>query len=373
MLIERQHKWKTQLHWTCTAKSVGGNLDDVFQVWCLPGWHYRNKMEYSFEIRTTSRPTKRWTTSGWASHRGTWWAVENLDAEGLFDPLVEDVLRSPDVVKPQGPGLAPPSARLFRFLVVRAAWLTAAFLSTGDHVNAPLTTVCGVDSRLVGDRVQGIHTLNDDVGERRGSEKDNPSHLGNSTVTEVLHGLSFGISILLVLPDQPASAQRLYAGSPRRRGWKPARPSHHGPVLRDRHHRPNPGQAPTCPVVGVDIVPQAIDDAREAATRNGVDNVTFFAADAGKFLLEHPEYKGKLHTVVLDPLRAGISPKTLRKVMRLEAQRIVYVSCNPATQARDLVELQARVRVGSQARRSIPTHRACGSGRIVGENPELGL
>jgi tRNA/tmRNA/rRNA uracil-C5-methylase (TrmA/RlmC/RlmD family) len=94
------------------------------------------------------------------------------------------------------------------------------------------------------------------------------------------------------------------------------------------------------PVVGVDIVPQAIEDAREAATRNGIENVSFFAADAGKFLLEHPEYQGKLHTVVLDPPRAGISPKTLRKVMRLEAQRIVYVSCNPATQARDLVELR---------------------------------
>ena len=45
---------------------------------------------------------------------------------------------------------------------------------------------------------------------------------------------------------------------------------------------------------------------------------------------------------MLDPPRAGISPKTLRKVMRLEAQRIVYVSCNPATQARDLVELRTQ-------------------------------
>ena len=93
------------------------------------------------------------------------------------------------------------------------------------------------------------------------------------------------------------------------------------------------------PVVGVDLIESAIEDAKRAAADNGVQNVEFFAADAGKFLLEHPQYQGKIHTVILDPPRAGIAPKTLRKIIRLGAQRIVYVSCNPATQARDLLEL----------------------------------
>jgi 23S rRNA (uracil-5-)-methyltransferase RumA len=88
-------------------------------------------------------------------------------------------------------------------------------------------------------------------------------------------------------------------------------------------------------VIGVDIVESAIVDARENARRNKVSNVEFFAADVGKFLLEYPEYTGKIHTLVLDPPRGGIAPKTLRKVMNLEAKRIVYVSCNPSTQARD--------------------------------------
>ena len=56
----------------------------------------------------------------------------------------------------------------------------------------------------------------------------------------------------------------------------------------------------------------------------------------GKFLLEHPQYQNRIHTLTLDPPRAGIAPKTLRKVIRLGAERIVYISCNPATQARDL-------------------------------------
>ena len=92
-------------------------------------------------------------------------------------------------------------------------------------------------------------------------------------------------------------------------------------------------------VVGVDIVERAILDARRSAEQNGIDGVEFHAADVGKFLLEYPEYTGKINTIVLDPPRAGISPKTLRKVIRLKAKRLVYVSCNPATQARDIATL----------------------------------
>jgi 23S rRNA (uracil-5-)-methyltransferase RumA len=88
-------------------------------------------------------------------------------------------------------------------------------------------------------------------------------------------------------------------------------------------------------VIGVDIVESAIADARENAKRNNISNVEFYAADVGKFLLDYPDYVGKIGTIVLDPPRGGIAPKTLRKVIALDAHRIVYVSCNPATQARD--------------------------------------
>ena len=50
---------------------------------------------------------------------------------------------------------------------------------------------------------------------------------------------------------------------------------------------------------------------------------------------EHPQYKGKIKTIILDPPRAGIAPKSLLKVIELGAENIVYISCNPATQARD--------------------------------------
>ena len=97
---------------------------------------------------------------------------------------------------------------------------------------------------------------------------------------------------------------------------------------------------PGTQVVGVDIIEEAIADAQKSAERNGVRGLQFHAADVGRFLLDHPEYKGRIGTIVLDPPRSGISPKSLRKVIRLRAKRLVYVSCNPATQARDLVTLR---------------------------------
>ena len=92
-------------------------------------------------------------------------------------------------------------------------------------------------------------------------------------------------------------------------------------------------------IVGVDIVASAIKDAKENAKRNNISGVEFFAADVGKFLTEHPQYKNKIRTIILDPARAGIAPKTLKKIINLKAERMVYVSCNPATQARDTEQL----------------------------------
>ena len=92
-------------------------------------------------------------------------------------------------------------------------------------------------------------------------------------------------------------------------------------------------------IIGVDIVESSIKNAIENAKINQLSRLKFISSDVGKFLLNHPEYQNKIHSIVIDPPRAGISPKSLRKVIRLNAKVIIYVSCNPATQARDLVTL----------------------------------
>jgi len=98
-------------------------------------------------------------------------------------------------------------------------------------------------------------------------------------------------------------------------------------------------KATNAKIIGVDIVASAIKDAKENAKRNNIKGLEFYAADVGKFLSEHPEYTNKIRTIILDPARAGIAPKTLKKIINLNAERLVYVSCNPATQARDTEQL----------------------------------
>jgi 23S rRNA (uracil1939-C5)-methyltransferase len=93
-------------------------------------------------------------------------------------------------------------------------------------------------------------------------------------------------------------------------------------------------------VVGIEYVPEAIEDAKFNAAANGIDNCTFFAGDMKdvlneKFIQKH----GKPDVIILDPPRAGIHPDVADVILKAAPQRMVYVSCNPASQARDLAIL----------------------------------
>lgn len=94
-------------------------------------------------------------------------------------------------------------------------------------------------------------------------------------------------------------------------------------------------------VVGVEYVPSAIEDAKINSSINKIINTKFYAGDmkdvlnAG-FVAQH----GKPDVIITDPPRAGMHPEVVSRLMEIEAQKIVYVSCNPATQARDLLVLK---------------------------------
>jgi 23S rRNA (uracil1939-C5)-methyltransferase len=99
-------------------------------------------------------------------------------------------------------------------------------------------------------------------------------------------------------------------------------------------------------VWGVEIVPEAIADAEENARLNGIENAHFRAGDARKEIRPLVEEAGKPDVVVVDPPRAGLSKKVVRRVIECEAPRIVYVSCNPTTLAPNAAQLaQAGYRV----------------------------
>jgi 23S rRNA (uracil1939-C5)-methyltransferase len=89
----------------------------------------------------------------------------------------------------------------------------------------------------------------------------------------------------------------------------------------------------------LEIVPEAIADAERNARANGIGNAHFMAANARTGVRPLVEKAGKPDVVVVDPPRAGLSQKIVRRVLECEAKRIVYVSCNPTTLAPNAAQL----------------------------------
>ena len=95
-------------------------------------------------------------------------------------------------------------------------------------------------------------------------------------------------------------------------------------------------------VIGVEVIPQAVQDAKENAQRNGIENAEFFCGDAGQAALELEQKGIRADVVVVDPPRKGLNADTIEALHRFAPRRIVYVSCDPATLARDVALLKER-------------------------------
>ena len=95
-------------------------------------------------------------------------------------------------------------------------------------------------------------------------------------------------------------------------------------------------------VIGVEVIPQAVEDARENAVLNGIENAEFFCADAGAAALEL-ETKGiRPDIITVDPPRKGLNADAIEAIDRMDPRRLVYISCDPATLARDVALLKEK-------------------------------
>ena len=95
-------------------------------------------------------------------------------------------------------------------------------------------------------------------------------------------------------------------------------------------------------VIGVEVIPQAVEDAKDNARRNGIENAEFFCGDAGQAALALERNGVRPDVVVVDPPRKGLNADTIEALSRMAPRRIVYVSCDPATLARDVALLKQR-------------------------------
>ena len=292
-------------------------------------WGYRNKLEYSFG------------TSGSGS------LVCGFHAPGSWEDIVDGVseLGSDRLARAREEVLAfcraqgleaydrRAQAGFLRNLVLREA------RRTGETQIRLVTSRGELDTVAFSQAVEAtslVWTQIDQVGE---TTTGGYSELvaGRETITEELGGLEFSISPEAFFQTNTEMAEQLYAVAHEYaglQGWERVYDLFCGIGTIGLTLARRAGE-----VWGLEIVEPAIADAIANARRNEVENARFFAGDVRLALRELVETAGRPDVLVVDPPRAGLSQKVVRRVIEAGPKRIVYVSCNPTTLAPNAAQL----------------------------------
>jgi 23S rRNA (uracil1939-C5)-methyltransferase len=282
-------------------------------------WRYRNKLEYSFGERD------RETLLGF-HRRGSWHEVVDVDDCHLASKssnAARNAVRA--WARSEGIPAWDPRARdgVLRNLVVRDSARTG-------QVQTRLVTSPAAFARPPVD----LHT----VIEGPGSGTDGPTGvLGEEHLEEVIRGLRFRVAHPAFLQTNTEMAELLYGVAIEFAGLTGSERVFDlfcGIGTIGLNLAPHAGE-----VWGIEQVAEAIADAEHNARRNGIANARFTAADARLGIRPLLEEAGRPDVVVVDPPRAGLSKKVVRRLIECEAQRIVYVSCNPTTLAPNAAQL----------------------------------
>ena len=284
-------------------------------------WRYRNKLEYSFG------PVDGQTALGFHA-RGRWDRVVDVD-DCLLASERNNAVRNDVRAWARDQGIPPYDRRerdgVLRNLVVREGRRTG-------QVQTRLVTSAAAIARPPVD----LHTVIE--GDSGGT--DGPTGvLAGEHLAEELAGLRLRISPDAFFQTNTEMAERLYAAAAQFAGLSGNErvfDLYCGIGTMSLALARNAGE-----VWGLEVVGAAIADAEENARRNGISNARFVAADARVGIRPLIEQAGRPDVVLLDPPRAGLSKKVVRRVIECEAPRIVYVSCNPTTLAPNAAQLAA--------------------------------
>ena len=182
--------------------------------------------------------------------------------------------------------------------------------------------------------VSVLHTINDSLSDTIQNDRTDILY-GRDYIEEILLGLHFNISAFSFFQTNSKGAERLYEKAREFVGETRDK------VIYDLYSGTGTIAQLLAPVakkvIGVEIIEEAVEAAKENAKKNGLDNCDFLAGDVLKMLDEITE---KPDFIVLDPPRDGIHPKALKKIIDYGVERLLYISCKPTSLARDLTVLQ---------------------------------
>lgn len=294
-------------------------------------YHYRNKVSMGFRIRRGE------IVSGvYQSATGNVIAVDNclLDAE-IADKIVKSIrslvvsMKIPVYNERTGKGF-------LKHILVRTGFKTGEVMVAvvaADHNFPSKKTFVKELTKMYPQIVSIVLNINSNP-EKMLLSRDETVLFGKNYIEDILCGKRFKISSKSFFQVNPVQTEILYKTAVKYAGLKDTDivlDAYSGigtiSIIAADHAKH---------VYGVEINRAAIDDAAENARVNGTENVDFICADAGKFLAEMKERRVHCKAAFLDPARAGCDKRFLSALVSLSPDRIVYISCNPETQARDV-------------------------------------
>jgi 23S rRNA (uracil1939-C5)-methyltransferase len=331
-------------------------LDDI--VPAVEQWRYRNKLEYSFGTNDAGELVCGFHAPGsWheivpisdcllASERSN--AVRDQVVAWCREQGLEAMdRRSPVRPGPDGQATRRPATHsgLLRNLVIREGRRTG-------EIQVRLVTGPGeLDTAGLAEAVdcEGLMwTRTDALAETTQGGKTEVI-AGARKLQEELSGLRLTISPLAFFQTNTEMAERLYAIAAELadlKGWERVYDLYCGIGTVGLSMAARAGE-----IWGLEIVEEAVADAISNARRNEIDNAKFFAGDVRLALRELVEEASRPDVCLLDPPRAGLSQKIVRRVIEAAPRRIVYISCNPTTLAPNAAQL---VEAGYALRRVVP-------------------
>lgn len=327
-------------------------------------WCYRNKMEYTFS-------NKKWRT--WDEVKSGIEFTDSSDALGFHIPGAFDKVLHVDTCHlqvPQGDRIRNFIYRyavehhlsfydirankgLMRTLMIRLASTGEQMvcISFGEFDKPAINAVMQAVANEFPEITSLLYVVNTKAND---TISDLPVHTfqGSEYIMEQMENLKFRVGPKSFYQTNSSQAYRLYTQVRRMAGLDltaEARPEER-PVVYDLYTGTGTIACfvakGASKVFGIEYVPEAIEDAKINAALNGLQNTEFVAGDmkdvlTAEFIAEH----GNPDILIADPPRAGMHPDVLDVILAAAPRRIVYVSCNPATQARDLAVLDSKYAV----------------------------
>lgn len=325
-------------------------------------WHYRNKMEYTFsnkkwrtweEMKTNPELTDKETALGFHIS-GAFDKVLDIQ-ECLLQDSLGDKIRNFIREYAQCKGYSfydiKNNIGLLRTLMIRISSTGEIMvcLVFGEDDPEAIQDIMAIVEKEFPQITSLLYIINTKLNDTIADQKIE-TFKGRDYIEEEMEGLRFRVNAKSFYQTNSRQAYNLYKTTREFAGLEDKQSEDQKPIVYDLYTGAGTiANFVACnakKVVGIEYVPEAIEDAKLNSGINGIDNTSFYAGDMKDVLnAEFIKQNGKPDIMIVDPPRAGMHQDVVNIILEAAPKIIVYVSCNPATQARDLALLDNSYKV----------------------------